>query len=243
MRKKLRRLMPLAIAALLLVALLLYIGSYYRADADAEAALKSDETVRVLPTDFGWLFDGPSETDALILYPGGKVEAEAYAPLCRALALAGMDVCLVRMPLRLAIFGENRADGIIGSMEYKRWTIAGHSLGGVCAAIYASKHPEKLAGVAMLAAYSTRPLDDGLSALYIYGTEDGVLGMRRYQKYLANAPAQTEELVIEGGNHAQFGSYGVQRRDGAAQITPEQQVEQAAAAIAGMLSGTDRGEG
>ena len=76
--------MPLAIAALLLFALLLYIGSYYRADADAEAALASDETVRVRSADFGWFFDGPSETDALIFYPGAKVEAEAYAPQRKA---------------------------------------------------------------------------------------------------------------------------------------------------------------
>lgn len=242
MRKKPRWLVPIAIGALLLFAFLLYIGNYYRADADAESALTSDETVRVLPTDFGWLFDGPSETDALIFYPGANVEAEAYAPLCRALALAGVDVCLVRMPLRLAFLGENKAGEIIGSMNYERWTIGGHSLGGTCAAIYASKHPEDLAGVVMLASYAIRPLDDGLSVLFIYGTEDGILNMHRYQKYRANAPTQAAELVIDGGNHSQFGSYGMQRYDGAARITRDAQVEQTAAAITGMLPGTVRGE-
>lgn len=243
MRKKLWWLVPLYIAALLVFALLLYIGNYYRADADAVAAMASDETIRVFPTDFGWLFDGPSETDALIFYPGGKVEAEAYAPLCRALAQAGADVCLVRMPLRISLLGENKADEIIGNMEYERWIIAGHSLGGVCAAIYASKHPEKLAGVVMLASYATQPLDDRLSALYIYGTEDGILNMERYKKNLANAPAHMEELVIEGGNHSQFGSYGMQTSDGVARITPDEQMEQTVTAIAGMIPVEDRGEG
>ena len=240
MRKKPRWLLPVGRAALLLFALLLYIGTYYRADADAEAAMASDETVRVLPADFGWRFDGPSETDALIFYPGAKVEAEAYAPLCRALALSGVDVCLVRTPLRLAVLGINKADTIIGSVQYARWMIGGHSLGGVCAALYASKHPEKLDGVVMLASYATRPLDDGLSALYIYGTEDGILNMQSYRDFRENAPEQAAELVIEGGNHAQFGSYGMQRGDGAARITREQQIEQTAAAIAGMLPGTVR---
>lgn len=240
MRKKPRWLMPAGIAALLLFAFLLYIGTYYRADADAEAAMASDETVCVLPADFGWRFDGPSETDALIFYPGGKVEAEAYAPLCRAIALSGVDVCLVRTPLRLAILGINRADKIIGSLEYERFMIGGHSLGGVCAALYASKHPEKLDGVVMLAAYATRPLDDGLSALYVYGTEDDVLNMQSYLDFRDNAPAQASELVIEGGNHAQFGSYGEHKGDGDARITRDEQTEQTAAAIAGLLPGAVR---
>lgn len=243
MRKILRWLVPLAIAALLLALVLGYVNSFYHADADAKAALESDDAVRVQSASFGWLFDGPSETDALIFYPGGKVEAEAYAPLCRAIARSGVDVCLAEMPLRLAIIGKNRADRIIGSMEYERWAIGGHSLGGVSAALYASKHPEKLAGVILLAAYADQPLDDSLSALYIYGTEDSVLHMERYQECLANAPARTVEHIIEGGNHSQFGSYGLQKGDSPARIPREQQVEQTAAAAAGMLLGTDQGEG
>lgn len=235
MRKKQRWFVPLAILALLLCAIAIYNESIYRADADAKAALTSDETVRVLPTDFGWRFDGPSESDALIFYPGAKVEAEAYAPLCRALARDGVDVCLVRMPLRLAFLGQNKADSIIADMDYERWLIGGHSLGGACAALYAARHPETLDGVVLLAAFATRPLDDGLSVLSVYGTEDGVLHMDRYQKCLDNLPAQTTELVIEGGNHAQFGSYGSQKGDGAARITREDQIEETAAAIAAMI--------
>ena len=243
MRKILRWLVPLAIVALLLVLVFVYIDSFYHADAVAEAAMASDDAVSVRKTDFGWLFDGASESDALIFYPGGKVEAKAYAPLCRALALKGMDVCLVRMPLRLAILGKNKADGIIDRMDYERWVIGGHSLGGVSAALYAAKHPEKLDGVVLLAAYADQPLDDSLSALSVYGSEDGVLNRNRYQDCLANLPAQSIEHVIEGGNHSQFGSYGAQEGDGAARIPPERQVEQTVAAIVGMFPATGRGDG
>ena len=235
MRKILRRLVPLAIAALLLALVLVYIDSFYRADAAAEAAMASDDAVRVLPTDFGWLFDGVSESDAVIFYPGGKVEAAAYAPLCRAIALKGVDVCLVEMPLRLAIIGKNKAGGIIDSMDYEHWVIGGHSLGGVSAALYAAKHPGKLDGVVLLAAYADQPLDDSLSALYIYGSEDSVLHKKRYEECLINAPDQTTQYVIEGGNHSQFGSYGMQEGDSPARITPEQQVEETAVAIAEMF--------
>ena len=240
MRKILRWLVPLAIVALLLVLVFVYIDSFYHADAVAEAAMASDDAVSVRKTDFGWLFDGASESDALIFYPGGKVEAEAYAPLCRALALKGMDVCLVEMPLRLAILGKNKASGIIDSMDYEHWVIGGHSLGGVSAALYAAKHPEKLDGVVLLAAYADQPLDDSISALYIYGSEDSVLHKKRYEECLINAPEQAVQYVIEGGNHSQFGSYGMQDDDTPAQITPEQQVDASTAAIAEMFLQTQQ---
>ena len=42
-------------------------------------------------------FDGPGEGSALIFYPGGKVEAEAYAPLLFSLAEGGEDCELVEL--------------------------------------------------------------------------------------------------------------------------------------------------
>ena len=82
---------------LLLAAFFLYTGQYYHADAAALDALKSDDTVHVTATNYGWFFDGPSETEALIFYPGAKVEETAYAPLLRLIASWGMDVCLIKL--------------------------------------------------------------------------------------------------------------------------------------------------
>ena len=191
MKKSLKWVIPIVLAAGLLCVFLVYAGTYYHADAAAEAALVSDESVRVTQTEFGWLFDGASEEYALIFYPGGKVEAEAYAPICRALAQVGVDVCLVEMPFRLAVFDKNKAGEIIDSMEYNHWYIGGHSLGGVIASIYAAEHPDSLDGVILLAAYAYRPLEDELSAVLIYGTEDGVLNRREYQENYKYVPATT----------------------------------------------------
>ena len=89
-RKKSRRWpIPVLVIALLIAAFLIYTGRYYRAGDVARSMLESDETVLVTQTDYGWLFDGPSEGDALIFYPGAKVEETAYAPLLHALAEAG----------------------------------------------------------------------------------------------------------------------------------------------------------
>ena len=40
-----------------------------------------------------------------------------------------------------------------------------------------------------------------------------------------NLPESFDEVVLEGGNHAQFGMYGTQSGDGQATITPDEQIE------------------
>lgn len=128
--KKLALIIPIGVLAVLAAGFLLYVNRYYHADLAALSALESDETVSVTKTDYGWLFDGPSESDALIFYPGAKVEETAYAPLLNLLARDGMDVCLVKMPFRLAFFGMNKADDLLSRYDYDGWYIGGHSLGG-----------------------------------------------------------------------------------------------------------------
>lgn len=233
MRKKLRKhlkwLIPLLVLVLLAGAFLIYTAIYYHADETALAALASDDRVRVSRVDCGWFFDGPSGTDALIFYPGAKVEAEAYAPLLHTLAAEGTDVFLVEMPFRLAIFGKNKAEGILSEYDYDRWYIGGHSLGGAMAASYAAAHPERLTGVLLLAAYPTKRLDESLTVVSIYGSEDGVLNLKKVAAGRDYAPAAYYEYVIPGGNHAQFGNYGPQSGDNPALISAEEQQKETAA--------------
>ena len=230
MKKRFLLIIP-GVIIMLCSAFLLYTGVYYHADASALAALKSDEYVHVTQTEYGWLFDGPSETDALIYYPGGKlfdgpsetdaliyypggkVEETAYAPLLHGIAAQDMDVCLVRMPFRLAVFGADKAAQVMRKYDYDSWYIGGHSLGGVMAADYAAGNHTGLTGVVL----------QGLHVISIYGSEDGVLNRTRMREYGRCLPADSEQYVISGGNHAQFGNYGKQTGDGEAAISAEEQ--------------------
>ena len=153
MKKKKWWRIPVILLLALVIAFGIYASVYYRADATALAALESDGQVTVSETDYGWLFDGPGTGDALIFYPGAKVEAAAYAPFLHRLSEQGMDVCLVEMPLRFAFFGINAADDVMAESDYENWYIGGHSLGGAMAAAYASKHGDALKGVILCAAY------------------------------------------------------------------------------------------
>lgn len=220
------------ISSLLLVLLLLvicgsiYLGDYYRADADAlEAALSTDK-VFISETKNAMVFSPSLPQIGFIFYPGGKVEYTAYAPLMRALAENGILCILVQMPCNLAVLDMNAAEGIPEQYpDITKWYIGGHSLGGSMAASYASKHPEDFEGLALLAAYSTADLsENNLQVISLAGTEDGVLNREKYEKYRSNLPDNMTEIVIDGGNHAFFGSYGLQENDGVAKITAEEQI-------------------
>lgn len=214
---------PVIVIAILATAFLIYTGVYYHAGESAKAALESDRIVTVSQTDYGWFFDGPSENNAFIFYPGAKVEETAYAPLMHMLAAEGMDVCLVKMPFRLAFFGMNKASDLMEMYDYENWYIGGHSLGGAMAANYAADHGDSMTGLILFAAYPTKKLADSLLEISIYGSEDGVLNMEKVEAGKAYAPDEYLEYVIPGGNHAQFGDYGEQRGDGEAYISGEEQ--------------------
>ena len=233
---KFRILVPLfAVFQVIILAFFLWTADYYRADSDAASAMESDAAVSVEQTGSGWLFDGPSEDTACIFYPGAKVEETAYAPLLRSLAENGMDVYLEKMPCHLAFFGKNRASTILKNSSYDHYFIGGHSLGGVVAADYASGHTQELDGVILLAAYPAKKLEDGLTELLIYGSEDRVLNRERLEEADVFAPSDFTKYRIEGGNHARFGNYGAQKGDGTAAVSWQEQQAETVNVITGKL--------
>ncbi len=225
--KKLRKVFLILLVVLVAATLGIgmYAGDYYRADHVALAALENTETVTILHTADGWAFQPEEPKAGFIFYPGGKVEASAYAPLMHILAKEGVLCVLTEMPLNLAVLDMNAADGIAQQYpDVTRWSIGGHSLGGAMAASYAAKHPGTFDALALLAAYSTAELPDDLTVVSIYGTQDGVLDREKYEQYRTNLPENTREAVLQGGNHAGFGSYGPQEGDGAADMPAHAQL-------------------
>ena len=78
----------------------------------------------------------------------------------------------------------------------------------------------------LLAAYPTKPLDDHLTEILIYGSEDRIVDAQNLYDGRNYAPADFTEYVIQGGNHAQFGDYGPQKGDGDALIDRDTQIEE-----------------
>jgi predicted esterase len=213
--------------ALCIGASAIWLNIHYSAGEAAMQAMQGGDGVTVSETDGAFFFDGKGEDAALVFYPGGKVDSEAYAPLMKRLAAGGVDCFLLKLPFRLAVLDMNAANGIPEQYpQIKRWYIGGHSLGGSMAASHAAKNADRYEGLVLLASYSTADISaSGLNVISLYGSEDGVLNIDKYAGYKANLPADFEEHVIDGGCHAGFGSYGAQEGDGTASISSEEQLQ------------------
>ena len=75
----------------------------------------------------------------------------------------------------------------------------------------------------MLAAYPAKAMDEKTPAAIIYGSEDGILNMKKMTDAKQYLPDGSKEHVIKGGNHSQFGNYGKQDGDGIADISSDEQ--------------------
>ncbi|MFD1417934.1 alpha/beta hydrolase [Companilactobacillus keshanensis] len=163
-------------------------------------------------------FQGDDTRPAIIFYPGALVEPKSYSIWANEVAKAGYSVYIVRFPLDLAIMNANAASKVQANKPY---VIGGHSLGGTMAARYAHNNPKELKGLFFLASYpdkkiNLRQLKEPV--LSITASQDGVLNESNYKKAKKLLPASTKYLVINGGNHAGFGSYGKQKGDNKASI-------------------------
>lgn len=210
-----------------------YINDYYPAEKTATDCLKSNDNVSIIKTSNGLFFDGPGNESALIFYPGAKVEYTSYAPILKNISSECIDTYAVEMPFNLAIFGKNSADYIIKNSSYTHYFLAGHSLGGVMAASYVNE-TNRSDGLILFAAYSTNEIEKPV--LSIYGSNDKVLNIEKYAESKELFKNNFTEVIIDGGNHAQFGYYGNQSGDGVAQISPELQQKQAATKIISFIN-------
>ena len=228
MKKKIILLVIIVLILSLVGGTAYYINDYYHAEETAVSLITTPKENVVVTEENGvFTFKPQNATKGIIFYPGGKVEAKAYAPLMYALAEEGVLSILVTMPGNLAVLDMNAADGICEQHpEIENWYMSGHSLGGSMAASYIAENSQEFDGIILLASYSTADLSDSdLKVLSIYGSNDGVLNMEKYSEHKPNLPSDFEEFIIDGGCHAYFGAYGEQEGDGKAKITREEQIE------------------
>lgn len=210
-----------------------YVNDYYHADENALKYMNGTDDVSVLKMDNGLFIDGEGNETALIFYPGAKVEYTSYLALLTRLADEGVDCFLVEMPFNIAFLGQDSADKIIDNYNYTRYYMAGHSLGGAVAANYI-KETNNTDGLILLESYSTDKISKPV--LSVYGNEDKILNHEKYDEFKSLMGDGLSEVVIDGGNHAQVGDYGVQTGDGTAKISSENQQKQIVDAVVDFIN-------
>lgn len=223
-----RRKFIFAIVAIVVLAIvaygIYYVNDYYPADDEVKSLMNGTDDLKVIKTANGLLLDGPGNDTAMIFYPGAKVEYTSYLPLLSEVSEKNVDCFVVEMPFNLAIMNVNAADEIIDNYNYTHYYISGHSLGGAMASQYVND-TNRTDGVILLASYPAKEIQKPV--LSIYGSEDNVLNMEKYNDSKSLMTNLTE-IIIKGGNHAQMGSYGIQDGDGTAKITPQKQQSETA---------------
>jgi hypothetical protein len=189
--------------------------------------LQSDNEVRIKQESDQITFEPVANqpTSGFILYPGARVDFRSYSPLLREIAARNHVVIVLRSPFNIAFFNANAADEVMAAYPHiTDWVIGGHSLGGVVAASYVSRRPS-VSGLVLWASY---PADDSLvetdvQVLSIYGSTDRLTTPADVLRSQDLLPPDAIFVEIRGGNHSQFGSYGLQPGDGKATITNEEQ--------------------
>ena len=232
-KKKISLTICLSLIFALILACGIYLSDYYKADFSEiervlgksenqlyEKSLLKEGTLCFLPK--------AGAKTGFVFYPGGKVQYNAYEPLLAKLAEKGIACFLVKMPFNLAVFNINGAEEVLNQFpEIENWFIGGHSLGGSMAASFLGKNQFDIKGLILLASYSTVDFSESdIKLLSIFGSEDGVLNLEKYTENKSHFPKNAKEVVIEGGNHAGFGFYGPQKKDGKASISSINQIEQ-----------------
>jgi pimeloyl-ACP methyl ester carboxylesterase len=207
----------------------------------ALSALESDTRVEVQTEP--WIIFRPvnqTSTAGVIFYPGGRVDPRSYAPPAREIASRGYLVIIVPMPFNLAVFAYDRASQVMDAYpEISQWAIGGHSLGGAMAANYTYQNPSRVQGVFFWAAYPASNIDlsdQNLPVTSISASKDGISTPDEIDTSRMLLPEDTTWIIIEGGNHAQFGWYGNQNGDNPATISRQSQQVQTVHATLKLLT-------
>lgn len=234
MKKRKGIIILLSVIFCLLIAIVgvffIYVSNYYHGDDLAYESIKSDEDVLVSDNGgyYSFVPKNHEYDKAIIFYQGAKVEVEAYAPLLKKLALNNIACYGIKCNFNLAFFNVNSYKSIYDEVKKDNvsYYTMGHSLGGVMAGIAAKKYESICNGVILLASYLSSDISKtSLSCLSIYGTNDGVLKLDKYEESKKYLPEGFTECMIDGGIHSYFASYGMQKGDGEPQISRKSQLE------------------
>jgi hypothetical protein len=225
------------IVAVVVLGFIVWANSVLGPAPEAFGALRSDAQVMVNLDKFvAFQPANKKTTTAFIFYPGARVDYRSYAVPLYKIAAEGYLVILLPVRLNLALLDVNAADRAISAFPtIRHWVVGGHSLGGVAASLYASKHND-IDGLVLWASY---PSDDSLKnsamkVISIYGTQD-ISGVTTFEDSRTLLPLDAHYVVIQGGNHAQFGDYGIQPGDNEATIARVDQQKQVVDATAQFL--------
>ncbi len=235
----------LCVFSLLLVHLFGYFYLGKTLHDDVQSSLQPSQTVAIQTKP--WLSFTPHQQPikaGLIFHPGGYVDPEAYAKILRPLAETGVMCVAIPGRFRIPILNRRDAQKVMNQYpDISHWYISGHSIGGVVTNLFMceekNKNNKALKGIILLGSFFIdryNLADLNLPTLSLYGTEDRMA--HKFVRFDKNLPSPKQTIVIDGGNHGQFGSYTRHLHDNPALISREKQQQLTISAITEFINRT-----
>ena len=169
--------------------------------------------------------------------------------MSRAISEQEFNVFIVKLPFGSAPLEsqetsvQNLALEIMESNPLIRyWAVGGHSRGAAIASRFALLHGESFDGLILIG--TTHPKEEAfdlststLAVTKVYATNDGLASVDEVNANSQYLPDDTNWVLIDGGNHSQFGYYGSQLGDNSAAISREVQQRLTVEAVLSALKG------
>jgi pimeloyl-ACP methyl ester carboxylesterase len=211
------------------VAIVLY--GWYQIDG-----IPSDQTKQYLSgedyavsteADGGLIFmPNASNGSGIVIMHGALIKPQSYARSAAFFAQRGYTVYLPNGPGRMSIAVGATAAKRMQAISAGKWFFIGHSMGGMASLDLIQSQGVHAEAVALWA--TAMPKDFSklrIPILFIWGDNDGLLPLPRFQAAQANLPQATRYITLAGANHKNFALYTHQFFDSDATIDWIEQID------------------
>ena len=185
-------------------------------------------------------FSAASEVKRIevIFFQGGLADPKAYAPLCRRIAENGFTCHLIRMAWRLPQYDYEKITKMF-DLNSGQYVIGGHSQGAKMAAQFVYENPNIMKGLFLLGTSTPKDIDlsnFSIPTIKLYAENDGLASVEEVMKFKDKLPKNTKLILIQGGNHSQFGFLGRLFLDDKPSISLEEQQQRTLEALVSFLN-------
>lgn len=227
-KKKIKKSVSAILISILVIVFaysIFWISDVHRAVSSSERYLKSNSSYAV-DTEGGDIKFTPkgSYDTGIIIYPGEKIEPEAYSQISSLLAKYGYKVIVMKYPLNLPAFSFDKAQKLIDEEDIDNWYVLSHT-GSTQSAISQASNNKNIKGAILLGDF---PRSDDLNLinkpmLSVWGTKDGFFDLAKFESSSKNLPKNSYFYEIEGGNNTNFANIETLKGDNEAIVSADSQ--------------------
>ncbi len=201
--------------------------STYQSRNIPKQTLESNDTIEVIENSDKITFrvKQTRKRIELIFFQGGLCDPKAYAPLCKKIAESGYTCHIIKMSMRLPQRDYQKITRLF-DLKSGQYVIGGHSQGGKMAAQFVYENPTTMKGLFLMGTSHPRDIDlsnQTIPTIKFYASNDGLASIEEVLQNKIKLPSDSKLILIEGGNHSQFGYLGTLFLDGKATISVEKQ--------------------